>query len=153
MAHFQTPNNYDCLDSIHRAVNGLLPSDIRIREISPAVPEFHARFSVISKIYRYQVFNDTVMDPFQRQYAYHSSYGLNASVMGDAAKHFIGMHDFSAFANASRNDRTPNPVKNISSFNVVEKGSLLQLEVEGSGFLYRQVRNMVYLLIIIIAAN
>lgn len=147
VAHFHTPTNYDCLDSIHRAINGLLPSDIRIREISPAVPEFHARFSVTSKIYRYQVFNDTVMDPFQRQYAYHSFYRLNASVMEDAAKHFIGMHDFSAFANVSRNDRTPNPVKNISSFNVVEKGSLLQLEVEGSGFLYRQVRNMVALLL------
>ncbi|KAG9141114.1 hypothetical protein Leryth_001610 [Lithospermum erythrorhizon] len=147
VAHFQTPDNYDCLNIIHKAVNGLLPPDIRIREISAAVPEFQARFSVISKIYRYQVYNDAVMDPFQRKYAYHSAYRLNASVMGDAAKHFIGKHDFSAFQNASINDRTPNPVKNISCFNVVEKGPLLQLEVEGSGFLYRQVRNMVALLL------
>ncbi|XP_044484733.1 tRNA pseudouridine synthase A 1 isoform X2 [Mangifera indica] len=80
VAHFITPFNYDSLDSIHAALNGLLPSDIRVREISPAVPEFHARFSAKSKVYYY-------------------------------------------------------------------KGALLQLEVEGSGFLYRQVRNMVALLL------
>ncbi|KAL6501521.1 hypothetical protein OROGR_026654 [Orobanche gracilis] len=67
--------------------------------------------------------------------------------MRDAAKHFVGKHDFSAFANASHNDRIPNPEKNIIRFDVNEMGPLLQLEVEGSGFLYRQVRNMVGLLL------
>ncbi|XP_057958958.1 uncharacterized protein LOC131151659 isoform X11 [Malania oleifera] len=80
VAHFVTPFNYDSLNSIHAALNGLLPSDIRVREISPAIPEFHARYSAKSKVYCY-------------------------------------------------------------------KGALLQLEVEGSGFLYRQVRNMVALLL------
>lgn len=60
------------------------------------------------------------MDPFQRHYAYHSVYKLNPAAMRDAAKHFVGKHDFSAFANASRNDRTPNPVKNIFRFDVIE---------------------------------
>lgn len=120
MAHFTTPFSYDNLEPVHKALNGLLPSDIRIREISPAIPEFHARFSVISKIYHYKIYNDTVMDPFQRHYAYHSLYQLNASAMRDAAKHFVGKHDFSAFANVSRNDRTPNPVKIIFRFDVLE---------------------------------
>ncbi|KAI6685164.1 hypothetical protein NL676_031077 [Syzygium grande] len=136
VAHFVTPFNYDSLDTLHAALNGLLPSDIRVREISPAVP-----------IYHYKIYNDTVMDPFQRYYAYHSAYKLNPAVMKEAAKYFIGRHDFSAFANASRNDRAPNPVKNIFSFDVIEKGALLQIEVEGTGFMYRQVRNMVALLI------
>ena len=113
MAHFLTPFNYESLDSIHRALNGLLPSDIRIREISPAVPEFHACLSVTSKIYHYKIYSDTIMDPFQRQYAYHSTYKLNTNVMRDAAKHFIGKHDFSAFANALHNDWVPDPVKKI----------------------------------------
>ncbi|KAL3337981.1 hypothetical protein AABB24_030247 [Solanum stoloniferum] len=147
VAHFVTPFNYETLDRVHRAVNGLLPSDIRVREFSPAGPEFHARFSVTSKIYCYQVHNSTIMDPFLRHYAYHSEYKLDADVMRDAAKHFVGKHDFSAFANTSRNDRVPNPVKTILRFDVIEKGPLLQLEVEGSGFLYRQVRNMVALLL------
>ncbi|KAK2645996.1 hypothetical protein Ddye_021191 [Dipteronia dyeriana] len=147
VAHFVTPFNYDSLESIHAALNGLLPSDIRIREISPAVPEFHARFSAKSKVYHYKIYNDAVMDPFQCHYAHHSIYKLNTSVMREAAKHYIGKHDFSAFANASRNNRVPDPVKTIFRFDVIEMGALLQLEIEGSGFLYRQVRNMVALLL------
>ncbi|XP_019180563.1 PREDICTED: uncharacterized protein LOC109175691 isoform X2 [Ipomoea nil] len=147
VAHFLTPFNYDTLDGIHKALNGLLPKDVRVREIGPAAPEFHARFSVVSKIYEYKIYNDAIMDPFQRLYAYHSIYKLNADAMRDAAKHFIGKHDFSAFANAARNERVRDPVKTISRFDVIETGPLLQLEVEGSGFLYRQVRNMVAVLL------
>ncbi|MED6142734.1 hypothetical protein PIB30_000298 [Stylosanthes scabra] len=45
VAHFFTPVNYENLQDIHAALNGLLPTDIRVREISPASAEFHARFS------------------------------------------------------------------------------------------------------------
>lgn len=120
VAHFVTPFNYESLESIHAALNGLLPPDIRVREIRAAIPEFHARFSAKSKIYHYKIYNDTIMDPFQRQCAYHSVYKLNANVMREAAKQFIGKHDFSAFVNASRNDRSPDPVKNIFRFDVNE---------------------------------
>ncbi|KFK38083.1 hypothetical protein AALP_AA3G067300 [Arabis alpina] len=147
VAHFVTPFNYTSLDSIHAALNGLLPQDIRVREISAAVPEFHARFSCRSKVYRYQIYNDTFMDPFQRHLAYHCAYKLNVDKMREAANLFIGKHDFSAFANATREDGVPDPLKTISRFDVIQMESLLQLEVEGSGFLYRQVRNMVALLV------
>lgn len=149
MAHFVTPFNYDSLESVHAALIGVLPPDIRVREISAAVPEFHARFSAKGKVYHYKIYNDAIMDPFQRLYAYHSSYKLNTAAMREAAKHFVGRHDFSAFVNASRNDRVrvPNPVKTIFRSDIVEMGALLQFEVEGSGFLYRQVRNMVALLL------
>ncbi|KAK5840573.1 hypothetical protein PVK06_009475 [Gossypium arboreum] len=147
VAHFITPFNYDSLETTHAALNGLLPSDIRVREISAATLEFHARFSAKSKVYHYKIYNDTIMDPFQRHYVYHSVYKLNTAAMREAAKMFIGKHDFSAFVNASRNDRVPDPVKTIFRFDVIEMGPLIQLEVEGSGFLYRQVRNMVALLI------
>lgn len=120
MAHFVTPFNFDGLDNIHAALNGLLPSDIRVREISAAPPEFHARYSAKSKIYHYNIYNDTVMNPFQRYFMYHCAYKLNSIVMSEAAKHFIGKHDFSAFVNVSRNDGLPDPVKNISRFDVIE---------------------------------
>ncbi|CAN1235619.1 tRNA pseudouridine synthase A 1 [Linum perenne] len=103
-----------------RALNGLLPDDIRVREIAPAVPEFHARFSVTSKLYRYRIYNSPVMDPLLRHHAYHCPYNLNAAIMAEAAKHFVGRHDFLAFANTSRNDRVPRPVKTIIRFDVSE---------------------------------
>lgn len=120
VAHFITPFNYDKLEEIHAALNGLLPSDIRVREVSPASAEFHARFSAKSKIYHYKIYNDSIMDPFQRHFACHSAYRLNSTVMREAAKYFVGKHDFSAFANASHNDRVLNPVKHIFRFDVKE---------------------------------
>ncbi|RAL38625.1 hypothetical protein DM860_002603 [Cuscuta australis] len=147
VAHFITPFNFDTLDGIHRSINGLLPSDIRVREISAAAPEFHARLSVISKTYEYKVYNDTIMDPFQRLYAYHSIHKLNVDAMRDAAKYLTGKHDFSSLANASKDRRVSDPVKSILRFGVIQMGPILQLEVEGSGFHYRQVRNMVGLLL------
>lgn len=60
------------------------------------------------------------MNPFECQYAYHSGYHLNTSPMKDAVKYFIGKHDFSAFENASRNDREINPVKEIFRADVIE---------------------------------
>lgn len=147
VAHFNTPFAYHCLDSFHSAINGLLPPDIRVREISAACPEFHARTSSKSKIYHYKIYNEAVMDPFHNNYAYHSAHKLNPHAMREAAKHFIGVHDFTSFANAVHNDRVRSPIKKISRFDVTEMDSIIQLEVEGTGFLYRQVRNMAALLI------
>ncbi|XP_076914272.1 uncharacterized protein LOC143573224 [Bidens hawaiensis] len=147
VAHFVTPFGYNELQDMHAALNGLLPPDVRVREVSPALPEFHARFSVTGKIYRYMIYNDTVMDPFHRLYAYHNLSKLNICVMREVAKYFVGRHDFSAFANAQRNDRVVSSVKSISRMDIIEKGPILHVEVEGSGFMYRQVRNMVALLL------
>ncbi|XP_031496926.1 uncharacterized protein LOC116262050 [Nymphaea colorata] len=147
VTHFVTPFPYDTLVEPHAALNGILPPDVRVREISPALPEFHARFAAHSKIYHYKIYAAAVMDPFQRFYAYHCAFKLNGDAMREAAKYFIGKQDFSAFSNAQHNDRKLDPVKEIFRFDVIEMGDLLQLEVEGSGFLYKQVRNMVSLLI------
>jgi hypothetical protein len=199
VAHFTTPFSYSCLSSIHSAMNGLLPPEIRVREISAARPEFHARSSTKSKVYRYKIYNEAIMDPFHNHYAYHSAYKLNPHAMQEAANYFVGIHDFTSFANAAHNDGERRPTKKITRFDVTEmvidfqtkmfllllfshwvccsvlvlyfylytlasfhlvfvevdmvflfcsytlQGAVLQLEVEGTGFLYRQVRNMVSL--------
>ena len=129
MAHFVTPFNYGSLEGIHAAPNSLLPADIRVREISPAVPEFHARFSAEGKIYHYKIYNDAIMDPMQRHFAYHSACKLNAAVMREAAKHFVGIHDFTAFSNTSNSNRVRNPVKSIFRFDVVEMVKLSMLVI------------------------
>lgn len=120
VAHFTTPFTYNGLESLHAAINGLLPSEIRVRELSPAKPEFHARFSPKSKIYHYKIYNNPVMDPFQHYYAYHNAYKLNPVAMREAASYFVGRHDFTSFANASHNDGLPNPVKDIFRFDITE---------------------------------
>jgi tRNA pseudouridine38-40 synthase len=59
-----------------------------------------------------------------------------------AAQIFRGTHDFTQFANT--NTAGMNPRKTLTRFEVLEvRPNLLQLQVEGSGFLYRMVRHMV----------
>ena len=60
----------------------------------------------------------------------------------EAAQQFVGRHDFRHFANTI--PEGVDPVKLIRSFTVTEAAHhLVRLEIEGSGFLYRQVRHMV----------
>lgn len=120
VAHFTTPFAYDCLDSVHSAINGLLPPEIRVREISAAHPQFHALTSTKSKIYHYKIYNEAIMNPFHNRYAYHSAYKLNPQAMREAANHFIGIHDFTSFANAAHNDRERSSIKKITRFDVTE---------------------------------
>ena len=60
----------------------------------------------------------------------------------------VGEHDFSGFANLSPvlpGAHPRNPVRQIARFDVCPdpEGGGIRLEVESTGFLYRQVRNMV----------
>ncbi|KAM3407957.1 hypothetical protein ACQJBY_001334 [Aegilops geniculata] len=87
---------------------------------------------------------------FTTPFAYHCLDSFHSAINGllppdirEAANHFVGVHDFSSFANAVHNDRVRSPIKKISRFDVTKMDAIIQLEVEGTGFLYRQVRNMV----------
>ncbi|MBK8267785.1 MAG: hypothetical protein IPK83_05555 [Planctomycetes bacterium] len=61
--------------------------------------------------------------------------------MREAAGHWIGEHDFTSFA-SSGNVRTTN-VRRIIGVDVYRSGFEIRIDVEGDGFLYKQVRNMV----------
>ena len=59
-----------------------------------------------------------------------------------AAQLFLGRHDFTHFANVFPSEVDPH--KTLTRFDLLELGcGQLRFEVEGSGFLYRQVRHMV----------
>src|SRR6266511_1793716 len=64
-------------DGYLRALNGLLPDDIRVRRIEDVPPAFHARFDVRAKTYRYRVLNAPIASPFEARYAWHVTYALD----------------------------------------------------------------------------
>ncbi|MCO5592891.1 hypothetical protein L7F22_046895 [Adiantum nelumboides] len=149
VAQFQTPFHLDDLQSFHSSLNGLLPSDIRVREIAAVPPQFHARYSAKGKIYHYKAYCDPIMDPFQLCYALHVKESLNIHVMNEAARYMEGEHNFQAFANVSNKIMKGSFVRKIHRLDITEKEKNFLFEVEGSGFLYKQVRNMVGLLLVI----
>lgn len=81
------------------SLNGLLPDDCRVLACADAAPGFSARFDALGKRYTYALDNAAVADPLRRRYAAHHFRPLDVDAMRAAAAHFVGTHDFSAFAN------------------------------------------------------
>lgn len=142
-AHFTTSSNLD-LKRLILSANALLPYDIRLLDATLAHPEFHARYDATGKIYHYRLHLAPANDPFKRLYSYHIPYALNLAALHSATKHFIGTHDFTAFANeAHQGSAAKNAVRTLSRLSVLEEECGIRLEFEGEGFLYKMVRNIV----------
>src|SRR5689334_3064493 len=86
--------------TIVRALNALLPGDIRILEVADAALDFHARFSARTKTYRYHIRAGTIGDPFTRAFVWHLAEPLDVAAMKNAAASLVGTHDFTAFQSA-----------------------------------------------------
>lgn len=128
------------------ALNARIPPDIRILSAQAAPPDFHARRSAHAKEYRYVVFNGATMPPCRRLYATQVHRPLDLALMRAGAARFVGEHDFRAFmANPQR--PIDSTVREITSFTISKRGAFVTFRVRGNGFLYKQVRSMVGMLI------
>ena len=124
------------------AINAHLPRDIRIVSASKAHADFHARFDATGKQYRYFVWNHAAMNPLLRSQAWHVSQKLDLTAMRQAAKLFLGKHDFKSFA-GTRNYEMESTVRTLTRCEVRKSGSLLTFFIEGDGFLYKMCRGIV----------
>lgn len=141
-AHFDSPLTLDPR-RICFSLNALLPTDIRVIDLEPTESTFHARYSAISKIYHYHMHLGKTHDPFQRLYQYHILGAFDRKRLKEAAKEFLGTHDFTSFANqAHRGSASHDPVRTLTRLDVAEEGDSLRLEFEADGFLYKMVRNI-----------
>jgi len=142
-AHFKWGSLLD-LSLLRKALNGILPIDIRVKDIQRAREGFHAQHNAISKEYHYFLHLDPVLDPFSRLYCWHIHSKIDLDLLKDAAAQFIGKHDFSAFANeAHKGSASKNAVRTIFRIDLHPVNGGLRIEFEGDGFLYAMVRNIV----------
>ena len=124
------------------ALNASLPAAIRIFRCAYVTDKFHARYSALGKLYRYRIWNDRILPPFEVGRAWHVPASLNFEVMSREAKAFIGRHDFASFA-ANRGKPEHDTFRNIDRAQLRRRGKCLVIEISGSGFLYKMVRLMV----------
>ena len=124
-----------------KALNALLPSAIRVLRCRFVSQDFHARLSAKGKIYRYRMWTASILPPFEYRRVWHIAQPLDLKILKSAAKHFVGTHDFAAFA-ANRGNLEPSTIRTINSVRVRQKGPYLTIEFDGNGFLYKMVRLM-----------
>jgi tRNA pseudouridine38-40 synthase len=125
-----------------RALNANLPEDIRVLKARLMPPEFHARFEAKGKTYEYHLLNHAVGDPFLLDRAWHVPQWLDDKAMRQAARLFLGKHDFASFTSNPGYERETT-VRTVKTSKLTVQGDMMMYTVTADGFLYRMVRNLV----------
>jgi tRNA pseudouridine38-40 synthase len=125
-----------------KALNALLPCALRVLRCRYVSQDFHARVSAQAKIYRYRIWNAPILPPFEYRRAWHIAHAIDSKILRSPAKHFVGTHDFAAFA-ANRGKPESSTIRTINSVRVHQKSSCVTIEFDGDGFLYKMVRLIV----------
>lgn len=145
IAHFDLPKSINA-NELKVALNSLLKKDIRIHSLVKTSPNFHARYDVKSKEYRYFIYNGNVMPPNLRNYSHHENRVLNLKKMKEAAVFLVGNHDFSVFS-VNPGYKIENSFRTLYEINLKKKNSTIVISFLGNGFLYKMVRGLVGFLI------
>lgn len=125
-------------EKISYALNQRLPSDIRIQKSEQVADDFHPRKVNGRKTYEYRILNREFELPSMRLNSYFFHGKLNVDHMQQAAKYFLGEHDFRSFC--SVHTQAEDTVRTIYSLDVMRDGECIVIRVCGSGFLYNMVR-------------
>ncbi|SEO75408.1 tRNA pseudouridine38-40 synthase [Amphibacillus marinus] len=124
------------------ALNALLPDDIVIVEIKQVSEDFHARYDVIEKTYKYVIWNGADANPFERHYSYHIRRPLDLALIANGCHLLEGQHDFTAYC-AANSQVKGSKVRTIYQAKCEQQGDYVVFTFTGSGFLYNMVRIMV----------
>jgi tRNA pseudouridine38-40 synthase len=134
--------------TFQRALNAVLPEDVRILRVEEAVPDFHARFSATGKTYEYRIVNAPFVSAFVRRYVWHVPQPIDLDAMRRAATALVGTHDFSAFQTAgSVVSSTVRTIEAIDWRPGSGPADPLVMRVTGDGFLRHMVRSIIGTLI------
>lgn len=132
---------------VHKALNALLPRDVRVRDVAEVSPEFHATLDAVAKRYRYVLDNGRVADPFLLRYAWHVLDRLDAGSMHRAGRVLIGRHDFRSFE--TRGSPRASSIRTVVDLDVTRADDTVVLEVEADGFLYNMARAIAGTLVLV----
>jgi len=124
-----------------RGVNTLLPPGSAVHWSRRVAQDFHARYSAVSRCYRYVLLNHAVRPAVDEGRVGWFHLPLEAEPMQLAARLLVGEHDFSAFRSAECQARTP--VRTLTRLDVTRRGDYIEFELCANAFLHHMVRNIV----------
>lgn len=131
-------------DKLPIAVARYLPVDLSLFYAEECSLDFHPRYDVVEKEYLYRIINRPIYDPFEYGRAWFVSRPISdegIERMQNAADHFIGKYDFSAFM--SEGSDVEDTVRNLTALSVHKEGDVIEIRVRADGFLYNMVRIIV----------
>lgn len=120
-------------------INANLPKDIAVRWVKDADESFHARFSAVSRRYRYVILNQFSRSALLDKRVTWNRYPLDEAKMHAAAQHLVGRHDFSSYR--AVHCQAKSPVRTLHAIDVSRDGDFVYIDVHGEAFLHHMVRN------------
>ncbi len=124
-------------------LNRFLPNDIAVQSVFPVKPDAHARFSAISRTYKYYI--SKVKDPFLHNFSWFIFGDLDVEMMNEAAKLFFKYDDFTSFSKLHTDVKTNNCKVLQAEF--TEEAGKLVFTITADRFLRNMVRAIVGTLI------
>src|SRR5690242_352444 len=126
-----------------RALNAVLPVDVRVTSVEDVPADFHARFDATGKTYDYRIINAPFVSPFVARYVWHVPQRLNQDGMKKASTYLVGRHDFAAFQGAGSDvDSSERTIRSIEWEGGAAFDVPLVIRFTGDGFLRHMVRNI-----------
>ena len=144
IAHLDVDREIPISALVH-GTNTHLPDDIRVIEAFRMPDGFHARKCARSKEYRYRLMQARVLSPLDSLFALQVTSPLDLAAMQSATDSIVGEHDFTAFTLSGGSHRSP--IRTVYRAEWIASDDLLELRIEGSGFLRGMVRSVVGTLI------
>ncbi len=128
-------------ENFAKAITDRLPKDIAIIDAAEVPMGFDVISDVTNKLYRYTICTNPVRPVLHIRRCWHLPEKLDIAAMNTAAKFLLGKKDFKSFASAD--DQRENSVRTIFRCDAASEKDWIYIDVEGDGFLYNMVRNII----------
>jgi len=129
--------------ALARALNALLPGDVRVVDARVVPGAFHPRYGAVRRSYVYRVgLSELTKSPFHARWCWPLAAELDLGAMEAATGAILGDHSFRAFAKAGQEERGDRC--EVQAARWVEWEPLgVQLEISANRFLHHMVRYLV----------
>ena len=124
-----------------RALNGVLPKTVSVRQTEVAADDFHARYDAYAKTYEYRILNQPTRPALDHLRVWQIAKPLDVNLMREASRHVLGQHDCTSFQGP--NAGTKNPVCTIHQIDWLCDGPLIRFTIQADRFLKQMVRALV----------
>lgn len=129
---------------IRRALNTMLPDDLRVLDVTPVPESFDPRRDAVAKVYLYRILARLTPSPLRRRVTWHVPGRLRQAEMARAAQHLIGHHDFRAFRGAPGGAPVGEEThRTLDLLELRREADELRIRARSRGFLRYMVRNLV----------
>lgn len=132
--HFDSEKEFVCSELKYK-LNKMLPTDIAVFHVQAVSADFHARFSALSRTYRYFVHRE------KNAFALDSlllTREVDFNKMNEAAKHLLGKQDFTSLSKLHTDVKTN--ICSVTEAKWIQKDENWYFEITADRFLRNMVR-------------